>query len=141
MKKYGTKAHADQIRPQGKYEEQNEEEISMIPSVNDLLEQLLQNEMSEDKIMHDQMGQSDFKNLDEDQIMQEDNLDYSSVWDRSISQRKNTGERQWEQSNPGNETISRSTRPTRDKRPICRNGDLTLMGEVRFIAWRLRRPF
>ena len=31
-------AHADQIRPQGEYEEQNEEEISTIPSVNDLLE-------------------------------------------------------------------------------------------------------
>ena len=28
-------AHADQIKPQGEYEEQNEEEISMIPSVND----------------------------------------------------------------------------------------------------------
>ena len=26
-------AHADQIRPQGEYEEQNEEEISTIPSV------------------------------------------------------------------------------------------------------------
>ena len=47
----------------------------MIPSVNDLLEQTLQNEMSEDKIMHDQVGQSDFKNSDEDQIMQEDDLD------------------------------------------------------------------
>ena len=31
-------AHADEIRPQGKYEEQNEEDISTIPSVNDLLE-------------------------------------------------------------------------------------------------------
>ena len=31
-------AHADQIRPKGKYEEQNEEEISTIPFVNDLLE-------------------------------------------------------------------------------------------------------
>ena len=28
-------AHADQIRPKGEYEEQNEEEISTIPSVND----------------------------------------------------------------------------------------------------------
>ena len=28
--------HVDQIRPQGEYEEQNEEEISMIPSINDL---------------------------------------------------------------------------------------------------------
>ena len=35
--------HADQLRPQGEYEEQNEEEISMIPSVNDFLEQRLQN--------------------------------------------------------------------------------------------------
>ena len=31
-------AHADEIRPQGEYEEQNEEEISTVPSVNDLLE-------------------------------------------------------------------------------------------------------
>ena len=31
-------AHVNQIRPQGKYEEQNQEEISTIPSVNDLLE-------------------------------------------------------------------------------------------------------
>ena len=46
-------AHADQIRPQGEYEEQNEEEISTIPSINDLLEQPLLNEMPEDKIMHD----------------------------------------------------------------------------------------
>ena len=35
-------AHADQIRPQGEYEEQNQEEISTIPSVNGLLEQPLQ---------------------------------------------------------------------------------------------------
>ena len=49
-------AHADQIRTQGEYEEQNEEEISTIPSVNYLLEQSLQNETSEDEIMHDQEG-------------------------------------------------------------------------------------
>ena len=72
-------AHADQIRPQGEYKEQNEEEISTVPSVNNLLEQPLQNEMSEDGIMHDQVGQSEFENSYEDQIMQEDNLDYSSV--------------------------------------------------------------
>ena len=42
--------HADQIRPQGEYEEQNEEEISTIPSVNDLLEQPLQNETSQSLI-------------------------------------------------------------------------------------------
>ncbi len=30
--------HAYQIWPQGGYEEQNEQEISMIPSINDLLE-------------------------------------------------------------------------------------------------------
>ena len=66
-------AHADQIRPQGEYEEQNEEEISTIPSVNDSLEQPLQNETSEDEIMHDQVGQNGFENLDEDQMMQEDN--------------------------------------------------------------------
>ena len=59
-------AHADQIRPQGKYEEQNEEEISMIPSINDLLELPLQNEILEDEIMHDQVGQNEFENLDED---------------------------------------------------------------------------
>ena len=58
--------HADQIRPQGKYEEQNEEENSTIPSINNLLEQPLQNEMSEDEIMHDQVSQSEFENSDED---------------------------------------------------------------------------
>ena len=47
-------AHADQIRPQDEYEEQNDEEISMIPSINDWLEQL--NETSEDKIMCKQMN-------------------------------------------------------------------------------------
>ena len=67
-------AHADQIRPQSEYEEPNEEEISTIPSVNDLLEQPLQNETSEDEIMHDQVGQNEFENSDEDQIMQEDFL-------------------------------------------------------------------
>ena len=41
-------AHADQIRPQGEYEEQNEEEISTTPSVNELLEQPSQNKTSED---------------------------------------------------------------------------------------------
>ena len=79
-------AHADQIRPQGKMRKK----ISMISSVNDLLEQPLQNEMSEDEIMHDQ---SDFENSDEDQIIQEDDLDYNSVRDRSRSPReRNTGE-------------------------------------------------
>ena len=72
-------AQADQIRPQGEYEEQNEEEISMILSVNDSLEQPLQNETSEAEIMHDQVGQSKFENSDEDQIMQEDDLDYNSM--------------------------------------------------------------
>ena len=38
-KKNSVLAHADQLRPQGEYDEQNEEEISTIPSVNDLLEQ------------------------------------------------------------------------------------------------------
>ena len=87
-KGYSILTHADQIRPQGKYSEQNDREISMIPSVNDLLEQPLQNETSEDEIMHDQVGLSEFENLDEDQIMQEDDLDYSSVWDRSRSPRE-----------------------------------------------------
>ena len=49
-------AHADQIRLQGEYEEQNEEEIFTILSINDLLEQPLQNEISEDEILHDQVG-------------------------------------------------------------------------------------
>ena len=81
-------AHADQIRPQGEYEEQNEEENSTILSINDLLEQRLQNEMTEDEIMHDQVGQSEFENSDEDQIMHEDNLGYSSVRDRYRSPRE-----------------------------------------------------
>ena len=34
---YSILAYADQIRPQGEYKEQNEEEISKIPFVNDLL--------------------------------------------------------------------------------------------------------
>ena len=96
----------DQIRPQGEYEEQNEE-ISTIPSVNDLLEQPLLKETSENEIMHDQVGQSEFENTDEDQIIQEDDLDLSSVRDRSRSHReRNTGERQGKQSNPENETIT-----------------------------------
>ena len=58
------------------------------------------------------MDQNEFENSDEDQIMQEDNLDYSSVRDRSRSPReRNTRKRQEEQSNPENETITRSTRP------------------------------
>ena len=120
-KKNSISAHADQIRPQGEYEEQNEEEISTIPSVNELLEQTLQNETLEDEIMHDQVGQSDFKNSNEDQIMREDDFDYSSVWYRFRSPReRSTGERQGEQSNPENGTITRrSTRPTRGIRPIC----------------------
>ena len=81
-------AHADQIRPQEEYEEQNEEVISVLPYVNDLLEQLLENETSEDEIMNDQEGQNELKKSDEDQIMQEDNLDYSLVWDRSKSSRE-----------------------------------------------------
>ena len=65
--------------------------------------------------MHDRVDQSEFENSDEDQIMQEDDLDYSSVQDRSRSPReRNTGE----QSNPENETITRSKRPTRGIRPI-----------------------
>ena len=80
-------AHADQIRPQGEYEEQNEEEISKIPSLNDFWEQLLQNKMLEDEIIYDQVGQNEFENSDEDQIMQE-------VRDRSRSPlEKNTSER------------------------------------------------
>ena len=84
--------HADKIRSQGEYEEQNEEEISTVPPVNDLLEQPLKNETSKDKIMHDQVGQNEFENSNEDQIMQEDDLDYNSVRDRSRSpEERNTG--------------------------------------------------
>ena len=90
-------AHADQIRPQGEYEEQIEEEISTIPSVNDLLEQPLQYETSEDEIMHKQVGQGGFENSDEDQIIAEDDPDYSFVQDRSRTPReRNTGERERE---------------------------------------------
>ena len=50
--------------------------------------------MSEDEVMHDQVGQNEFENSDDDQIMQEDDPDYSSVWVRSKSPReRNTGER------------------------------------------------
>ena len=106
-------AQANQIRFQGEYEDENEEEISTTPTVNDLLEQSLQNETLEDKIINDQVGQNVFENSDEDQIMQEDDLDYNSVWDRSRSPReRNTGERQGEGSNPENETITRrGTKP------------------------------
>ena len=87
-------ANTDQIRFQCEYEQQNKEEISTVPSVNDLLEQPLQNETSEDDLMRDQR-------------------------DRSRSHReRNTGERQGEQSNHENETITRNTRPTRGIRPI-----------------------
>ena len=37
--------HADQIRSQDEYEVQNDEEISTIPSVNDLLEWLKRHKM------------------------------------------------------------------------------------------------
>ena len=86
-------AHAVLIRPLGEYDEQNEEERSTIPSVNDLLEQPSPNETSEDEIMHNQVGQSEFENSDEDQIMQEDASDYSTVRDRSRSPREINTER------------------------------------------------
>ena len=45
--------------------------------------------------MHNQVGQNEFENSDEDQIMQEDNLDYSSVRNRSRSPKeRNTGGRE-----------------------------------------------
>ena len=51
---------------------------------------VLQNETSANEIMRDQC-----KNSDEDQIMQKNDFDYSSVRDRSRSPReRNTGERQ-----------------------------------------------
>ena len=75
----------------------------MIPSINNLSEQPLQNESSKDKIMHDQVGQNQFENLEEDQTMQEDDPGYSSVQDRSRCPReRNTGERQGERSNSEN---------------------------------------
>ena len=115
-------AHADQIRAQGENEEQNEEEISTIPSdlwFNDLLEQPLQNETSKDEIMRDQVGQNEFGNSDKDQIMQEDDPYYRLERNISRSPReRNTREKQREQSNPENETITRSTRPTRSIKPI-----------------------
>ena len=84
--------------------------ISTIPSVNDLFERLLQNETSDDEIMHDQVGQNEFENSDDDQIMQEDDFDCDSVRDRTTSlKERNTGERQGEQSIPKNEAITRST--------------------------------
>ena len=44
--------------------------------------------------MHNQVSQNEFENLEEYQIIQEDDLDYSSVRDRSRSPReRNTGER------------------------------------------------
>ena len=48
-------------------------------------------------MIYDQVGQNEFENLDEDQIMQEDDPDYSLVWDRSWSPREiNTREKQGE---------------------------------------------
>ena len=53
------------------------------------------NETSEDEIMHDQVDQGEFENSDEDQIMQEDVLDYSSERDRyRTPSERNTEERQ-----------------------------------------------
>ena len=68
--------------------------------------------------MHDQLGQNEFENLD-DQIMDKDDLDSSSVRDRfGCPRERNTGERQGEQRNPEKETITRrSTRLTRGIRP------------------------
>ena len=52
-------------------------------------------EASQDEIMHDLVGQNEFENLDEDQIMPED--DYSSVRDWSKSPReRNMVEKQGE---------------------------------------------
>ena len=69
--------------------------------------------------MHDQVGLNEFENSDDDQIMQEDYPDYSLGRDRSNSPReRNTGERQGEQSNLENETITRSTRSTRGLKPL-----------------------
>ena len=49
------------------------------------------------EIMPDQVGQNEFENSNEDQIMQEDDPDYSLVRDRSRSSReRNTREREKE---------------------------------------------
>ena len=51
--------------------------------------------------MQDHVDQSEFENLDEDQIMQGNDFDYSSVRNRSRSPReRNTWNRQGEQSIP-----------------------------------------
>ena len=95
------------------------------------MKQPLQDETSEDKIMHDQVGQNEFESSNEDQIMQEDGFDYSSVRDRSRSSReRNTGERQGEQINPENETVTRSTRSTRCIRPIYVSGRCSDTGKL-----------
>ena len=88
----------------------------MIPFVNNLLEQPLQNKTSKNEIMHDQVGQNEFETSDEDKIIQEDDLDYSTVRDGSRSSgERNTGERQGEQSNSENETTTRRrTKPIRE---------------------------
>ena len=99
-------ADANQRTPRGEYEEHNDKEISLIPSVNDLLERPSQNEMSEDEIMHDPVGQNEFENSNENQIIHEDDPDFSSVRDRCRSHReRNTGESDKE-SNLENETIT-----------------------------------
>ena len=52
--------------------------------------------MSEDEIMHDQVAQNEFENSDEDQRMQEDDPDYSSVTDLDLPWEINMEERQGE---------------------------------------------
>ena len=80
------------------------------------MEQPLQNETSEDEIMDDQLGQNEFENSNEDQMIQEADPDYSIERDKSRSPRGR--KRQEEQSNPENETITRrSTRATRGIKP------------------------
>ena len=59
--------------------------------------------------MHDHVGQSEFENSDEDQIMQEDDPDYSFVLDKSRTPRERNTEEIQEQSYPENERITRST--------------------------------
>ena len=44
--------------------------------------------------MHDHVGQNEFENSDEDQIMHKDDLDYSSVQDRSRSPKERNNERE-----------------------------------------------
>ena len=111
-------AHADQIRPWGEFEDQDEE-MTTVPSVNDLLDQgngPVRNETSEEESMSEQ---NECEISDEDQIMEEEYAEYSLGRDRSRSPRgRNTEEREREQGDPetGARRSSRSTRGIKPQR-------------------------